>query len=269
MAIKLIAIDIDDTLLNSAGKILSSTRKVLQKALSQGVKVVLCSGRPLPGVRPFLDELNIMGDEQYAITYNGSVIETVSGTVITETGLSNDVYRQIDTFAGIHGLGYNVLDRNGEIYTSNHNLNRITVIQAWENNAGLLIRKPNEMPKDFTIVKGVFGGETEDLDRVEDDVREEFGAANYVVRAADNFLEIMNSSANKGTGLAKLTEKLDLNTDEVVAIGDERNDVPMFDFAGQAVAMGNSSVIAKEHASYVTGTNDDDGIAQALNELVF
>lgn len=269
MKIKLIAIDIDDTLLSSEGKILPSTKTVLQKALKHGVKVVLCSGRPLPGMRPFLDELGIAGDEQYAINYNGSVIETVSGKVVAETGLSNVVYRQIDTYSSLNGLPYNVLDRNGEIYTSNHDVNRITVVQAWENSAGLLIRKPSEMPADFGIVKGVFVGETEKLDQAQSGVQQEFGSENYVVRAADNFLEIMNATADKGKALTKLTETLGLDKSEVMAIGDERNDIPMFDFAGQAVAMGNSSSAAKEHASYLTASNDNDGIAQALNELVF
>ena len=62
MSIRLIALDIDDTLLDSTGKILPSTKKALQKALKQGIKVVLCSGRPLPGVEPFLKELKITGD---------------------------------------------------------------------------------------------------------------------------------------------------------------------------------------------------------------
>ena len=81
--IKLIALDIDDTLLNSEGKILVSTKIALKKALENGIKVVLCSGRPMPGVRPFLNELGINSDDQYVITYNGSVIESVTCLLYT------------------------------------------------------------------------------------------------------------------------------------------------------------------------------------------
>lgn len=269
MTVKLIALDIDDTLLNSAGEILPSTKTALQKALQAGIKVVLCSGRPLPGVKPFLNELGVKGDQQYAITYNGSVVESVTGRVIAETGLSNATYRQIDTYAHEHHIQYNVLDRNGEIYTSNHDVNRITVVQAWENSAGLLIRTPDELGPDFSIVKAVFVGEKDELDQAQADVEREFGRDNYVVRAAANFLEVMNQTANKGNGLAKLTAELGLTPEEIMVFGDERNDIPMFDFAGQAVAMGNASEIAKQHASYVTASNDEDGIAQALEKLVF
>lgn len=98
----------------------------------------------MPGVRPFLNELDINSDDQYVITYNGSVIESVTGKVINRLGISNAEYRRIDEYAQQHQLQYNVLDEDGEIYTSNTNVSRITVIQAWENDAGLLIRTPDE-----------------------------------------------------------------------------------------------------------------------------
>jgi len=268
MAIKLIALDIDDTLLNSQGKILNSTKESLYSALQKGLKVVLCSGRPLPGVTPFLEELGITGDKQYAITYNGSVIESVTGNVVAQMGLDNKEYRHIDRYAQKHKLQYNVLDQNGTIYTSNRNVNRITVVQAWENNAGILIRNPNDLNPNFSIVKAVFVGETEKLDQAEPEVQAEFGQKNYVVRAADNFLEVMNLKANKGSALSQLTGILGLDPSEVLVFGDERNDIPMFDFAGQAVAMGNASKIAKEHASLITTSNNNDGIAKALTKFL-
>ena len=90
--IKLIAIDVDDTLLNSQNKITIQTKEVLQKALQMGIKIVLCSGRPLAGVSPYLNELGISGDEQYVITYNGAIVENVSGNIISKNTLDNDSY---------------------------------------------------------------------------------------------------------------------------------------------------------------------------------
>ncbi|GEN49317.1 Cof-type HAD-IIB family hydrolase [Ligilactobacillus pobuzihii] len=268
MAIKLIALDIDDTLLNSHGKIQDSTKKSLHSALQKGLKVVLCSGRPLPVVTPFLEELGITGDKQYAITYNGSVVESVTGNIVVQMGLDNQEYRHIDKYAQRNNLQYNVLDQNGTIYTSNRDVNRITVVQAWENNAGILIRTPDDLSSDLSIVKVVFVGETEKLDQVEPEVQAEFGQKNYVVRAADNFLKVMNLKANKGNALSQLTRVLGIDPSEVLVFGDERNDVPMFDFAGQAVAMGNGSKAAKEHASFVTASNNNDGIAKALTKFL-
>lgn len=269
MTIKLVALDVDDTLLNSQGHILASTKHALQTLLEEGVKVVLCSGRPLRGIQPFLNELGISGADQYAITYNGSVIESLAGDILSQKGLSNDEYRHIDAYANEQHIQYYVLDQDGEVYTSNRDVSRIAVIQAWENDAGIFIRTPDELADDFTIVKAAFVGEKAALDKVEDGVHAAFADKNYVVRAADNFLEVMHQSVNKGNGLTQLAGKLGISPAEVMVFGDEKNDIPMFDFAGQAVAMGNGSAAAKAHADYVTDSNDEDGIANALQKLVF
>lgn len=265
--IKLIALDIDDTLLSSEGRILASTKESLKKAIENDVKVVLCSGRPMPGVRPFLNELGINTDDQYVITYNGSVIESATGRVVNKFGISNAEYRHIDEYAQQHKLQYNVLDEDGEIYTSNTNISRITVIQAWENNAGLLIRTPDELGNDFSIVKAVFVGEVEELNQIELAVVKEFGSQYYVVRAADNFLEVMNASASKGAALEILAAELGIDAEDIIVFGDEQNDISMFKFAGHAIAMGNGSKLAKSYATFITDTNDNDGIAKVLNNF--
>jgi len=267
--IKLIALDIDDTLLNSKGKITAATKKALDKALDQGIKVVLCSGRPLAGVTPYLQELNINGDEQYVITYNGGLVETVAGKVLSRKILDNKEYRRIVKYVTDNHMPYYVLDDQSKVYTSDKDVNRIAVIQAWENQSGILIRTPDELPADFEITKAAIVGEKEQLDQFEAPVKKEFSDSAYVVRAADNFLEVMNKTANKGTGLETLTEILGLDPSEVIVFGDEQNDLPMFDFAGTAVAMGNGSDLAKSHATHVTDTNDNDGIAKALDKYVF
>ncbi|WDT66226.1 Cof-type HAD-IIB family hydrolase [Companilactobacillus crustorum] len=267
--IKLIAIDIDDTLLNTEHKITTKTKQALKKALDQGIKIVLCSGRPLAGVSPYLKELGISGDDQYVITYNGGLVETVSGKILSREILNNADFRRIVKYVTANKMQYYVLDGQSNVYTSDHNVNRIAVVQAWENSAGIFIRTPDKLDSNFEITKAAIVGEKETLDQYEQPVKNEFSKDYYVVRAADNFLEIMHQNVNKGVGLKKLAEFLGLQANEVMAIGDEQNDIPMFDFAKTAVAMGNGSPKAKAHASYITTTNDEDGIAKALEKLVF
>jgi HAD-superfamily hydrolase, subfamily IIB len=79
----------------------------------------------------------------------------------------------------------------------------------------------------------------------------------------------MHQDVNKGSGLKKLAQALKINPEEIMALGDEQNDIPMFKFAGTAVAMGNGSDLAKSYADYVTDTNDNDGIAKILAKKVF
>lgn len=266
--IKLVAIDVDDTLLNSKGELLASTIQVIGQAVNKGVKVVLCSGRPLAGVQGFLKQLKIQQPDQYVITFNGAVIESVTGEKLSQKGLTKATYQLVDTYSKEHELAYNVLDADSRIYTSNQDVNWVTVIQAWENQAGILIRQPQMVADDTTMIKAVFVGDKSELDRQEAEVKQTFGQDNYVVRAAANFLEIMHADVNKGIALKTLSQKLGFTPQEVMAMGDEQNDIPMFDFAQTAVAMGNGSDLAKQHATYVTQSNDQDGIAQAFEKFI-
>ena len=79
----------------------------------------------------------------------------------------------------------------------------------------------------------------------------------------------MHADVNKGKAVQYLANKLGFAPDEIMAIGDEKNDIPMFQFAGTAVAMGNGSAEAKAHVDFITADNDSDGIAQAFDQFIF
>ena len=241
--IKLIALDTDGTLLNSKNKILPSTKAAIRKALDQGVKVVLCSGRPIAGLAHFMKELGIEGSDQYAVTLNGAITRTADGKIMTQDLVSNKLYRELTKFAKEQ--------------------------KAWENTAPLFIRTPDEMPNDFQISKGCFVGDKALLDQFEPILRTKFDQDLYIVRADDHLLECLHPNVNKGNGLKELGEKIGISTNEMIAFGDERNDISMFDIVGTAVAMGNGSQEAKDHANFITASNDDDGIAKALDKFIF
>ena len=97
--IKLVALDTDGTLLNSQNKILDSTKQVVKKALEQGVKIVLCSGRPFAGLEPYMKELGITSTEQYVVTLNGAITRNAQGKVLTQDLISNKSYKKLTEFA--------------------------------------------------------------------------------------------------------------------------------------------------------------------------
>lgn len=266
MAVKLIALDIDGTLLSSKQEILPSTKRAVTEALNAGIKIVLCTGRPLAGVSHFLKELGVAGDDQYVVTYNGAVTETVSGHVVAKHLLDRTAYEKLTAFGQAHQVPFNVLDENSEIYTADRDLHFLEVVQAMENSAGLKIRTPEEMPADFEIAKGVFVGSEELLDATEPALRVEFEPQYSVVRASRWFLEVMAAGVNKGQALRDLAKVLDLDPAEMMAVGDEGNDLAMFAAVGVSVAMGNGSDEAKAGAKYVTARNDDDGLAMAIDK---
>ena len=122
MTIKFIALDTDGTLLNSTGKILPSTKKAVKTALDQGIKVALCSGRPIAGLKHFMDELGIIGPDQYAITLNGAITRTADGKIMTKDLVSNRLYRKMYAFANEHHLPFNVVSPDSKIITGDHDV---------------------------------------------------------------------------------------------------------------------------------------------------
>ncbi|KRK78667.1 Cof-type HAD-IIB family hydrolase [Companilactobacillus nodensis] len=269
MSVKVIAFDMDNTLLDSNKMILESSKVAIKRALDMGIKIVMCTGRPLAGVSEYMDELGIHGDDQYVITYNGAIVETAAGKTLNKYLINKDEYVQLVKYGDEHDIQYYALDDNSNVYTGNRDVSRVAVIQANENHAGIYVRTPDELPEDFAAAKFDFVGEIEKLDNTELQVIRDFDEQFNVVREGTVFLAVMNRSASKGFGLRRLAEYLNLTADQVMAFGDEKNDISMFKYAGTAVCMENGSDIAKNFADYITDTHDNDGIAKAMDKFVF
>jgi Cof subfamily protein (haloacid dehalogenase superfamily) len=184
---------------------------------------------------------------------------------MTSDLIANSVYRQLTAYALSLKLPFNIVDFESRIITLNHDIDPMVYQQAYENQAVLFVRSVEEFPeKGQAIAKACFVGSQELLDRVED-----WGQDFNVLRTDARFLELLNPKVNKGQGLKELCGRLEIAPEEVMAIGDERNDLDMFAFTGTSVAMGNGNDLVKQAADYVTSSNDEDGIAQALEKFVF
>lgn len=263
--IKLIATDIDETLA-TGGKIPASAVAAAKEALAAGIKVVLASGRPLTGMQDYLDVLGIKGDDQYAITHNGAILSDAAGKVISSELMDYADYVSMTRFAQEHHVPLGVQDQNSEVYTADRDIDYITALQAVENHCQIHVRQPEEMPTDFAIAKADYVGDSAKLDEVEPLVRKAYGKNHYVTRAGRVFLELMSKDVDKGNALRRLTQLLGYSPDEVLALGDEENDLPMFAFAGHTVAMGNGRADVRAAADHVTGKLTDDGWAAAVRK---
>lgn len=265
MTIKLIAIDIDGTLLNEKNELAPATVTAVQAALKQGIKVVLCTGRPLAGVQPYLDALGISGDEQYAITLNGSVAQTVSGNVLTYHSLSYDNYVDLEAAARKLQINFQI-ETPDYIYTTNKNISAYTIGESYLVKMLIRYRDPSEMSRDLTISKAMFVGDPKEIDRIVSLIPQDLKDRFYVVQSEPYFVEIMNKNASKGNTLHELVTKLGLTPDDVMALGDQGNDLTMIKYAGLGVAMGNAIDEVKEAAQAVTLTNAEDGVAAAIRK---
>lgn len=269
MSIKLIAIDIDGTLLNSDRKLTKTVKESLKKASQKGVKVVLCTGRPTSGVNHLLEQLNLIGETQYVITYNGSLVQTTDGIqIIKQYGLSTDDIDAVRNMAEQLDVSYHFTDKEA-IYTTNKNIGKYTVHEAELVGMPLRYRTQEDIKKEKqTALKAMFVDEPDKLDEVIKRLPLEFSKRFFTIKSAPYYLEVLHKDANKGNALRALAKHLGIKMSEVMAIGDNYNDMDMIIVAGYSVAMGNAVPTLKSAAKYITESNDRDGVAKIVNLLV-
>lgn len=155
MAIKLIAIDIDATLLNSKRELTPKVIQTIKAASAAGIKVVLCSGRPITGVSPFLEPLGLADQaDQYAVTFGGGLVQSTAGTVIAQDQLSYGDYIQVEALARQLNLHFQV-ENADFLYTANRNISEYSVYESGLVNLNIAYRTPEEM-RGIAIVKGMF-----------------------------------------------------------------------------------------------------------------
>ncbi len=268
MSYKIIALDMDDTLLTSQKSISTKNQEAIAQALQKGIKVVLCSGRTHNAITGYAKTLGIAGSDQYMITNGGGMIENMNGDILFERTLSNGFYHEFVDFIKKNKLHYNVVDNKGNTYTSQVDwIDKYTVTQAFENDNGLYIREPDDMPKDFKIVKAIINGNEQELDNISDMVHQRFDKDYFVVRTGVGFLEVFPQNVNKGEAVKHLASLLKVNLSDVMAMGDRDNDIPMLKIAGKGIAMENAMPGVKDVSDFVTTDNNHDGVGLAIEKF--
>ena len=270
MAIKLIAVDLDGTLLTTTKQILPETERVLKQADSQGIKIVLASGRPLSGVKEFNQQLGLEGKKQYDIVFNGAVIQDLAGNILMNEEMN---YRDFTNMRKLQRLAHvNLHFETPECYwTCDRNIGVNLSRNATFTNNVLKVRKTEEITQDFTFNKvglSVLDDERE-VDKLWNNIPQWAFAKYDIVRSFSSIVEINIKDASKGNAVLQLADRLKIKPSQVMVFGDQGNDVSMFtnpDF--MKIAMGNAIEEIKDYANYVTEDNDHDGIAKAIKKFV-
>lgn len=267
--IKLIAIDIDGTLVDSSGKLRPKVIQTVKQAKDKGIKVVLCTGRPLPGVKPLLRQLDLdEQDDQYVVCFGGAVVETTSGKTLFEKGITYNDFVDLEAIARKLQLHFHAISTD-RIYTCNKDLGYYTLYEANLVSMGISYRTPEEM-RDVPLVKAMFVEDAETLDPAIAK-REYFLPLNDrldLMKTASFYYEAYAKGVNKGNALLKLCEILGITEENIMAIGDEENDLSMLKIARLGVAMGNAISKLKEVADQITTDNDHDGVAEAIAKVL-
>ena len=271
-AIKLIALDLDGTLFNNQSQISAHNIYTIKKANEACTTVVISTGRPYSGL-PF-EQLKGSGI-RYAITTNGSAIyEIESGKCLFEEAMDEDIILPILDFlltkdihmdAFIGGKGYTPVQcvAAGQKLANPPALKHyILNTRVRVDNLPLFIHenqlKVQKMTLNFYPEGDVF------KDREEVRKYLESNPAVTTVSGGYNNLEFTRVDVNKGVGLQKMAQLLDIPVAQTMAVGDTENDLAIIRAAGVGVAMGNATAAVKSAADYITTSNDEDGVAAAI-----
>ncbi|MGG6345192.1 sugar-phosphatase [Stenotrophomonas indicatrix] len=266
--IELVAIDMDGTLLDPGHKLTPRVKQAIAQARALGVHIVLTSGRPVPGLAPFLQELGIDGDDDYCIACNGGLVQRIGPReTVVEYPLSFDDFVYCEQVAREIGVHFQALDAQ-RMYTPNQDISIYTVADSHLSRMPLSYRRVADMDPRMSFIKLMMIDEPEVLDaaiaRLPAALTERFA----VLKSAPFFLEVFDRRAGKGPSLQKLAEHLGIDRANVMAIGDQENDLTMLQYAGTSVAMGNAIDAVKATARFETATNADEGVAKAIEAYV-
>ena len=265
---KLVAIDIDGTLMNDRKEITKEVNDAIQAAKAKGVKVVICTGRPIVGVQSIIEELKLNDEDEYVITFNGALVQnTHTQEVESQITLTYENLKEIYELSQKLNSPLHFFDTEN-LYTPNREINRYTIHEAHINQIPLHYRTIDEVPEDMLIPKVMFIDEPERLNKIIANIPESFWDKYTFVKSTPFFLEILDPSVSKGNAVRLLAEKLSIKQEEVICIGDGENDLSMIEYAGCGVAMANAEPIVKEAAQFHTLSNNEHGVAYAIEKLV-
>ncbi|MCX7745592.1 MAG: Cof-type HAD-IIB family hydrolase [Clostridia bacterium] len=270
--IKLLAIDLDGTLLNSDKRISEVNLNSVRNAVDRGVKVVVCSGRVFKGARAYARQIGLKGP---LISSNGAVIKEIDTEEVIYQNLLNleDALKVIEIChqerVYFHSyIGDVMYTENRECpsksyWKGNDELPEedrveIRVVEDF----GRVVRESGTTPAKFVIISK----EPEKLAKTREYIKEISGV-DVMSSHYDNF-EIVNRGVNKGNALKILSQRYQVTAQELMAIGDNENDFAMLKFAGIKIAMGNADEKIKEISDYVTLTNDQNGVSKAIEKFI-
>ena len=267
MKIKLVAVDLDGTLLTDKREITTEVFEAVQDAKKAGVKVVITTGRPISGVQKILQELKLTDPGDYVITFNGGLVQDAATKedVVSET-LTYEDYLDIELLARKLELPMHASTKKG-MYTANRNIGKYTIYESMLVDSPVFYRTPEEMTTK-EIVKIMMVDEPEILDEKIKEIPSIFFDKYNISKSAPFYLEITPKTASKGKAIKYLADFLGLTLDQTMAIGDQENDRSMLEMVDNPVVMENGTAELKKIAKYITKSNQESGVAYAIREWV-
>jgi Cof subfamily protein (haloacid dehalogenase superfamily) len=264
---RLVALDLDDTLLRSDLSISFRTRNAIRRAMQAGVSIALASGRTPHALDSFAKLLGLNKKDGYLICSNGAVVtESRTGKVIFEAILPKNAALVAFDLADAEGFPVQLYD-DDVMYISRRN-EFTSYDQKLTGMRQVVVNNFRSMVEAGTH-KLIVPGDPMILKPLEDILRAYLGTDITLFTSKPYFLEILPPDTDKGSALAFVARLLEVAQEEVFAIGDSMNDEAMLRWAGCGVAMANSDPRIKSVAALITEhTNDDEGVAEVIERYI-
>lgn len=286
---KLIAIDLDGTMLNSYGVVTENTKNAIKRTIQKGIDVIIASGRPIDSIKTIANEI---GSKNYFIAGNGALIYDIQKDEnLYENYLNKEKVLEIIRMCEENSILYNVYTdktilakvlKYNVLYYYKENLKKSedkqTHINIVENMYDYISKMNEEKFLKITICdenKSVFQSIIKKLNEIENiEVLDVSHMSRKVIQQGTEeipieyyYTEISSKNVDKWYAIEYLISKLNIKREEVIAIGDNINDKKMIEEAGLGIAMGQSSPLIKEIADDITSSNEEDGVAKALDKI--
>lgn len=268
MKYKLLVLDVDGTLLNDEREISKRTLAALLKVQQMGVRIVLASGRPTYGLMPLAKTLELGNYGGFVLSYNGcQIIKAQNGEILFERRINPEMLPYLEKKARKNGFA--IFTYHDDTLITDSPDNEYIKNEALLNNLKIIREDEFSTAIDFAPCKCMLVSDKEKaLIGLEQHWEKRLAGTLDAFRSEPYFLEVVPCGVNKANTLGALLEHLGVTREEVIAVGDGVCDVTMLQLAGMGVAMGHSQDSVKVCADYVTTSNEEDGVALAVEKLI-
>jgi Cof subfamily protein (haloacid dehalogenase superfamily) len=260
---KMLAIDIDDTLINDEKEITEGTKQALAQALAHGVTVTLATGRMYASAKQLADQLEL---NVPLITYQGSLVKnSQDGEILYERSVPTEAAHYIFDYCERNGLHLQTyFDDILYVKESNEKSDAYAALSKIPYTVYPDFRELADKPSSKLLMIDEPGR----LDEVAAELRNEIGHLVHITKSKPHFLEIVHREGTKGDAIRYLADRFGYDLSQVIAIGDSWNDHEMIEAAGLGVAMANAVDSLKEIADYVTLSNNEDGVKHVVDKFI-
>lgn len=260
---KMLAIDLDGTLLTDELLISPDTVTAIQKAVGIGTIVTIATGRMFPSAKLIAQQLGI---NVPLITYQGAIIKDINEQeVMYERLVPPDIAQKLVEIANEKEIHLQVY-QDDILYSASENEKLITYCEASQVPYQIEPNLDKLAKNGFTKV--LFIDEPNYLNTLQDELQTVFGERAHIAKSKKHYLEVTHPEANKGSALLHLAKMLGIERSEIIGIGDNHNDLELVTTAGLGVAMGNAVIELKDRADYISLSNNEDGVLHVIEKFI-